>query len=178
MLDTAIAFAATAHAGQKRKYDKLPYIVHPIEVMSILHNQGVQDEAMLIAAVLHDVVEDTIVSLDTIERRFGADVAGLVDELTDKFADPGLGNRKLRKQLERNRIAETSARAQTIKCADFVSNTASIVRYDLNFALIYLTEKSACLKVMTKADPKLLELARLSLVWGESELVQESLRDA
>ena len=128
MLDQAISFAAMAHAGQKRKYDGLPYITHPVNVMVAVGRHG-GSEVMMMAAVLHDVVEDTPVSLATIERRFGLQVARLVDELTDKFtheAYPKL-NREARKALEVDRLGTISGEAATIKVCDLIDNTASIV---------------------------------------------------
>ncbi|MEE9492763.1 MAG: bifunctional (p)ppGpp synthetase/guanosine-3',5'-bis(diphosphate) 3'-pyrophosphohydrolase [Gammaproteobacteria bacterium] len=73
----AYLFSAEAHEGQKRKSGE-PYIYHPVEVARILGNMHM-DAASLIAAILHDVVEDTLVSLDTIKEQFGEDIAGLVD---------------------------------------------------------------------------------------------------
>jgi len=177
MIDRAIAFAATAHAGQKRKYDNLPYIVHPIEVMTIVHKAG-GDEAMLVAAILHDVIEDCEVSLETIIRRFGEDVAMLVDKLTDEFTKEvyPTWNRRRRKLAEIERLAGAPARAQTIKYADLISNTRSIVEHDKNFAVRYLEEKAALLDVMNKGDATLYQQALAELSRGQWTLMQNSLR--
>jgi (p)ppGpp synthase/HD superfamily hydrolase len=85
-------FAAAAHGaiGQKRKYTGEDYIVHPIAVAEIVRSVP-HTEVMIAAALLHDVVEDTPV---TLEERFGCEVRELVDWLTDK---PEKGNRKERK---------------------------------------------------------------------------------
>lgn len=176
-LDSAIAFAATAHAGQLRKGGLTPYIVHPLEVMQLVqqHATGEVTEDMLIAAVLHDVVEDTPVGLETIERRFGKGVAGLVDELTDKFIDPALGNRAARKQMERERLAVISVEAQSIKYADLISNTSSIVAVEPGFAHTYLREKELSLEAMTRGDPGLRLAAYSALAEGQAELVQLAL---
>lgn len=58
MLNEAIKIAHKAHSGQVRKYSGLPYIVHPMEVMTTLLQAGVEDELVLSGAVLHDVIED------------------------------------------------------------------------------------------------------------------------
>lgn len=177
-LDSAIAFAATAHADQRRKYDGLPYITHPIHVMTILHEAGITDEAILIAAVLHDVVEDTPCSSEAIYRRFGERVATLVEELTDVYtskAFPDL-NRKARKAKERERIAATSADAQTIKYADFLSNTASIVPNDPSFARLYLDEKEKILAVARKGNPALLVIVEAQLARAQTDMMHGSLR--
>ena len=177
-VDSAIAFAATAHAGQVRKYDGLPYVTHPIHVMMILHKAGIKDEAMLVAAVLHDVVEDTPVSHMTITRRFGEDVGNLVYELTDQFVHPHQGNRATRKKLERERLAGVSPRAQTIKYADFISNTPSIVTGDPGFARVYLAEKEATLAVMVNGNSLVRSLAENSLACAQTQLMQNALYEA
>lgn len=177
MIDSAIAFAATAHAGQKRKYDGLPYIVHPIEVMTIVHQAG-GDEAMQVAALLHDVVEDCEVSHETIFRRFGGDVSTLVVGLTDLYTKENYPdkNRSERKAAERNRLMNEPSRVQTIKYADLMSNTKSIVQHDKNFARRYLAEKEALLEVMKAGDPRLYQQVSAQLANAQLQLMQESLR--
>jgi GTP pyrophosphokinase len=76
----AYEFAKNAHKGQKRK-SGVPYIMHPLEVAKILTNLGL-DESSIIAAFLHDVVEDTNFSLDTIKKEFGGEVSQIVNGLT------------------------------------------------------------------------------------------------
>ena len=73
----AYEFGAEAHDGQKRKSGE-PYISHPVAVAQELADMHLDAEAIT-AAILHDVVEDTEASLDQIEEKFGAEVAGLVD---------------------------------------------------------------------------------------------------
>jgi len=176
MLDEAIAFAAMAHAGQVRKYIGLPYITHPIEVMTILHDHRVRDEAMLCAAALHDVVEDTGRAITSIIIHFGDDVGRLVDGLTDKYPAGTGGNRAERKRKERERIAGTSMRCQAVKYADLISNTSSIVAHDPDFARVYLSEKRAMLDLMMQDDWGLWRTCEERLAWGERELMQEALR--
>lgn len=74
-------FAAAAHEGQVRKFDGRPYIEHPRAVEQIVAANG-GTENQRIAALLHDVVEDTEVTLEEIRRRFGDPVAEIVDALT------------------------------------------------------------------------------------------------
>ena len=157
LVDRALKFATIAHADQKRKYTGKPYIVHPIEVMQIVSTVK-HDEAMLAAALLHDVVEDTDIDLDTIRDVFGDDVASLVDDLTD-VSKPEDGNRKVRKALDREHSAQASARAQTIKLADLISNSSDILENDPKFAKVYLAEKELLLEVLTEGDASLRERA-------------------
>lgn len=170
-LDEAIAFAATAHADQLRKYSNLPYIIHPIEVMTICAEEGgmMNDEPALMAAVLHDVLEDTVVSELEIDHRFGAEVLYMVKELTD--VPVSFGNRKTRKAEDRRRLGEAIPRVQTIKLADLISNTKSIVQHDKDFAKTYLREKELVLDVLTRGSPVLRRRAQKSLQHGQEELM-------
>lgn len=154
----ARAFATAAHTGQVRKYTKEPYIVHPIEVMQIVMTVK-HDEAMLAAALLHDVVEDTDYTIEDILREFGPDVASLVDDLTD-VSRPEDGNRAHRKSLDRAHSAKASPRAQTVKLADLISNARDIVKHDQKFAKVFLDEKRQLLEVMTLGDSSLYALAK------------------
>ncbi len=79
-LEHAITLATTAHEGQKRKSGE-PYIIHPLSVASTLIDWGMDGDSV-IAGILHDTVEDTDVTLETIENNFGSDVAFLVDGVT------------------------------------------------------------------------------------------------
>ena len=82
MLDKAIDFAFEAHKGICRKGSSQPYIFHPLEVLSLVSTMT-QDDDILCAAVLHDTVEDTPVTLDDVRREFGDKIAGLVDMETE-----------------------------------------------------------------------------------------------
>ncbi len=163
LLERARVFATAAHAavGQKRKYTGEPYVVHPLEVANIVMAAG-GSEASIAAAMLHDVLEDTAVTYDLLEDEFGSEVAELVLWLTD-VSKPEDGNRSTRKALDRQHSAAAPAEAQTIKVADLISNTRSIVAHDPDFAVVYLQEKRMLLDVLTKADPNLLEQARMQL---------------
>ena len=159
LVNQALIFATAAHAavGQRRKYTNEPYIIHPMEVRQIVATVS-QDPAMLAAALLHDVVEDTAVELTLIRNLFGQEVADLVSWLTD-ISRPTDGNRAARKALDRAHIAQAPAAAQTIKVCDILSNTRSIVQHDPKFARTYLPEKRELLRVLYRADPVLLEQA-------------------
>ena len=153
LVDRALAFATIAHEGQVRKYSGEPYIVHPIEVMKIVMTVD-HDDAMLSAALLHDVVEDTDVTIEEIDKAFGPDIASLVSDLTD-VSRPEDGNRKARKALDRAHSATASARAQTIKLADLISNSTDITKNDPSFAKVYLAEKRLLLEVLVLGDESL-----------------------
>jgi (p)ppGpp synthase/HD superfamily hydrolase len=83
IVEAAIRFAAEAHAGQLRKDRRTPYVVHPVGVLRYLSSDlGVTDPAILAAAVLHDVLEDTATTRRVLLRRFGREVADWVEALT------------------------------------------------------------------------------------------------
>ena len=160
IVERARVFATAAHAavGQTRKYTGEPYVVHPIEVSELVASVN-GTEAMVAAALLHDVLEDTEVTVDLLEEQFGSKVADLVLWLTD-ISRPKDGNRSARKALDRQHSAAAPAAAQTIKVADLISNTRSIIAHDPGFAKVYLEEKRLLLDVLTRADSTLLAMAR------------------
>ena len=145
------AMAAHAAVGQKRKYTGEPYIVHPAEVAKIVAGVPGSTPDMVAAAWLHDVVEDTGCTFTDIHMAFGIDIATLVGWLTD-VSQPQDGNRAHRKAIDREHTARAPAEAQTIKLADLISNSRSIMTYDPEFAKTYLEEKRLLLAVMTKGD--------------------------
>lgn len=157
---SAARFAALAHGriDHRRKYTGEPYIVHPAQVARIV-KEVEHDEAMVCAAWLHDTREDCGVSHEELLVRFGEDVAMLVDWLTD-VSKPSDGNRAVRKAIDRERLALAPGRAQTIKLADLIDNTSSIVTFGMGFAPIYLKEATLLLDVLVQGDPGLMERAR------------------
>jgi (p)ppGpp synthase/HD superfamily hydrolase len=154
LVERALAFATEAHGrvGQVRKYTGEPYINHPIEVMGIVRTAAHYTDVMLAAALLHDTIEDTTVTRYDLEREFGSDLADMVMELTDQCTE---GNRAKRKAAEAMRLSTISAEAQTVKLADLISNSASIIEHDPGFAQVYLREKNQILELMTAGDPGL-----------------------
>lgn len=155
IITNAKIFAIAAHeaVGQVRKYTGEPYWVHPQEVVDIVYSVTTNSE-MLAAAWLHDVVEDTKITIRTINREFGETIAQYVKELTD-ISRPEMGNREIRKAVDRVWISMASPQAQTIKIADLISNRTSIVKHDPNFAKIYMQEGKLTLEACNKADERL-----------------------
>ena len=86
LLNDAIAYAAVMHRSGLRKGTTMPYIVHPLEVMHILEVMT-GDKHLMAAGVLHDVVEDTSVTLEDIYSRFGDDIGTLVEGHTEKHKE-------------------------------------------------------------------------------------------
>ena len=152
----AMSFARQIHKDQVRKYTGNPYVDHLAEVAGITAASTFTDEPIHLAtAWLHDCMEDQAVPYEQLKREFGSPVANGVRWLSDLET----GNRAERKAASRVRLAQAPGWVQTIKCADLISNTSSIVMHDPKFAKVYLAEKRALLEVMTKADPRLRQLA-------------------
>ena len=87
LISEAIAFAAKAHDGMRRKKGESPYILHPMEAAVIVGSMT-DDQSLIAAAALHDVVEDTGISIEEIEEKFGKRVRELVEsETEDKRAE-------------------------------------------------------------------------------------------
>jgi guanosine-3',5'-bis(diphosphate) 3'-pyrophosphohydrolase len=125
----ALKFAAYKHRRQKRKgLIGIPYINHPIEVANlILKVVEKPGPDLIIAAILHDVIEDTRTRFSDIEERFGREVSGIVKEVTDNMNLPSL----LRKREQINKAASLSFEAKCIKIADKTCNV-----HDLLFSRI------------------------------------------
>ena len=157
IIEKAEQFAVQAHGPQKRKYSGEPYIVHPIEVSQIVRTVP-HTNAMVAAAILHDVIEDTEATYDDVVVNFGVIIADLVNELTD-VSKPEDGNRAVRKALDRAHLAKASANAQTIKLADIISNSKDIKENDPSFAKVYIPEMKALLEVLDKGDSELMKQA-------------------
>lgn len=155
LIERAKAFAIAAHEAceQKRNYTDAPYWTHPEEVAGIVQRVG-GTEAMIAAAWLHDVVEDTPVTLETIRQQFGDAVSRLVDDLTDVSVS-GQGPRSYRRTLDRLHTAGISDDGQTIKLADLIANSSTIVAFNPGFARTYLVEKWLSLKVLVRGNATL-----------------------
>jgi (p)ppGpp synthase/HD superfamily hydrolase len=122
---SAAHYAADKHADQKRKGKAgEPYVNHLLEVAQLI-SKAIQnpDTNLIIAALLHDVVEDAGVTKDELAHRFGADVANLVAEVTDDKSLP----KAERKRLQVENAPKKSIRAQAIKLADKISNLRAIL---------------------------------------------------
>ena len=115
----AATFAAERHRGQRRKgKDASPYINHPLALASLLAERGERDPELLMAALLHDTVEDTATTFEDIERSFGKAVADIVREVTDDKTLP----KAERKRLQIEHAARLSRSAKLVKLADKICN--------------------------------------------------------
>ena len=155
LIHLAAEFATAAHAAinQRRKYTGQPYIVHPEAVAKIV--AGVtDDEEMICAAWLHDVVEDTPITIGHILKKFGSNIAGLVDDLTN-VSQKSDGPRDKRVAIDRAHSSKISPRAKTIKLADVIDNLSGIITVDRSFARRYVRENEPLVKVLREGNEQL-----------------------
>ncbi len=120
----ALEFAAEKHRDQRRKgVEASPYINHPIQVAEVLTSHADEDDlTTLMAAVLHDTIEDTDTTRADLEKLFGPEVADVVCEVTDDKALP----KQERKRLQIEHSPHLSDRAKRIKIADKICNVRDI----------------------------------------------------
>lgn len=121
LLEQAIRFASKKHAGQVRKGTDTPYIVHPLEVMTILMRMKA-DTNLMIAGLLHDTVEDTDTTVGEIEELFGQDVADLVSHHSEDKSKSW----QERKETAINELKTADLRLKMLIMADKLSNLRSI----------------------------------------------------
>ena len=161
LLHQAISFAVNAHSGLDREGESpLPYFSHPMEVLQNLrYVGGVTDPDLLCVAVLHDVVEQSLLQAADVRTKFGSRIAGLVAELTRKEPTPaetqGMDKADvwwLRSQMLLAEISRMSPEAQTVKLADRLSNIREAKRTKRADKLKrYLTQTEQILEIVPES---------------------------
>lgn len=129
LLDRAILFAVQAHAGTERRGKGFPYVVHPMEAVSIAATIT-PDQEILAAAALHDTVEDTDVTIEQIRAEFGNRIASLVGSETDVVFENRSDEDSWhdRKQAAIDRLAKAPRDAKIVAMGDKLSNMRAIAR--------------------------------------------------
>lgn len=124
-------YAAEKHKYQRRKgFNQVPYINHPLKVAKLLTECGEEDESLLIAAILHDVVEDTDATEQDIAEKFNKEISELVMEVTDDKDLPYA----VRKDLQVKGAPDLSEKAKKLKIADKTCNIRDILSYPLDWS--------------------------------------------
>lgn len=129
-LNEAIAFAVQMHSGQRRKMENIPFILHPMEVAAIAGGLTT-DEDVIIAALLHDTVEDTQATSEEIQNKFGERIARYVSsETEDKRQDrPPEDTWKIRKEETLKELFETEdINVKILWLSDKLSNMRALLR--------------------------------------------------
>ena len=153
-IDQVIEFITMAHDGQTRKYTGEPYVEHPMEVARIVRDTVGSDYDMIAAAMMHDIIEDTDYTLTDVEKVGGLVAAVFVEWLSNK-AYPFAENRKHRKALIAAHYVNAPNEVKTIKLADIIHNTPSIIEHDPKFAKVYVAENLLLLKSLEGGHPDL-----------------------
>ena len=160
LIENAKLYATKMHnaSGKLQKYSDNPYILHPAAVARLI-SMVTFNRHMIAAAWLHDVVEDTVATHEDIENLFGFQVASLVEMVTD-ISRPEDGNRAVRKAKDLEHLKLSNCNAQTIKYADIIVNSRSILENDKKFAVTYIPEMVEILKHLDKGDRALYRCAK------------------
>ncbi|AGK52337.1 HD domain-containing protein [Bacillus sp. 1NLA3E] len=123
IIEKALEVASKAHEQQYRKQTDIPYITHPVAVGMILMKAGYGEE-LIAAGILHDTVEDTLISLDDIDRIFGKEIAGIVEGCSEPDKSLSWEARK-KHTIEFLKLAPEEIRI--VACADKLHNIKSII---------------------------------------------------
>lgn len=166
----AVAFQMAAHGavGQVRKYSDVPYHVHPNAVAALVAMYGGTIEE-IIAALLHDTIEDTRITSALIESCFSLEVALLVVGLT-KVTTEKDGNREQRKAIENAFIADQVDSVKFIKLCDIADNLSDILDTPRDFALKILSEKKTQITFLECGKPELMEYVKDLIEKAETTL--------
>jgi len=150
----AVEFASLAHQGQVRGGRGVPYVNHPIDVARRLINAGFDDRDTLIAAVLHDVVEDTHIKLTEVSDKFGRRVAELVNHVT--LPPEARKDRELKQRFQLRKMIDMDLHGQAIKIADKTSNVHDLYadppQWGLRAIRGYSEASRAVVMVATQGD--------------------------
>lgn len=148
-----VATVAHGACGHIRRYSGKDYIIHPIEVADILMGFGFGDDLNLItASYLHDVIEDTKLTLEYLDNEFNGDVADIVYQVTNPskhFPDLSRAERKL---MDLNFLSQADVRPKALKLADIISNAPDIIKEDPEFANVWVNEALAIVDTCKKYD--------------------------
>lgn len=122
LTQAAAEFARERHAGQRRDADRASFVLHPLEVASLLARSGYPDY-VITAAVLHDVLEDTDAERADLASRFGPEVCELVAPVSD---DPAIADEEGRKDEVRERVRRAGGYALVVYAADKISKVREL----------------------------------------------------
>lgn len=171
VMDAAV-YAALKHQYQRRAgYDRLPYMNHLLKVTEALIRIGEErDEALLLAAVLHDVLEDTDATYEDLARRFGREAADIVLELTDDMSVPYMK----RKWMQVEKALQLSEKARKIRIVDKSTNIRDILSYPLDWPLEkkknYLDNSIQVVSRIRGGNPRLEAWFDETVMWAEERL--------
>jgi guanosine-3',5'-bis(diphosphate) 3'-pyrophosphohydrolase len=170
----AAVYAAEKHKYQRRKgFNQVPYINHPLKVAQLLQDCGETNDNLIVAAILHDVVEDTEATHEELIEKFNTEIADLVHEVTDDKEMPYA----IRKDLQVKSAPNLSEGAKKLKVADKICNIRDIVNYPLDWSterkLSYLEWAQQVVSSCRNLNPKLDEIFDETIKDGLEKLQNE-----
>lgn len=151
---SAAQFAKRAHEGQFRDFTRVPYIFHPARVAGRVALHPEATEAMVAAAFLHDVVEDTPFNLQDIATATSQEISGLVSQLTNPSKNMKLP-REDRKAIDRAHLRKATRQARIIKMIDRIDNLRDLAGAEEQFKVLYAGESLLLADTVGDADAAL-----------------------
>ena len=158
MIQKAILFGRYVHRNQVRKFTGKAYTTHTETVGDMAQWLGL-DEDVVVAAYLHDTIEDQEVTVELLTALFNANVAKNVWWLSDQSIASD-GNRATRKAIDRAHIEQAPVQIKTVKLIDSYDNLKDIRVNDPNFAKVYFREKADLIDVLRDGDIRILEMVQ------------------
>ena len=164
-IERALLVAEKAHATQS--YDIYPYIYHPRQIMNIAIKLGF-DESIIIACILHDVLEDTDLSFNDIKKGFGEEVAEIVYCVTDELGR----NRKERKSKTYPKI-RNNWKSTIVKMCDRCGNMEHSKKYSPSLFKMYLKEDQDFRKQIFNAELSDSIQLEIQKAWDYLDIIME-----
>lgn len=158
----AAGLAVVAHHGQKRRNNDIPFVSHPIRVAHAVAGQDNVTADVVAAAFLHDVVEDTAITVEQIDKLFGPDVAHYVESLTNISGreEHKSKPRAERKKMDREYLRHTPRWAKVIKLLDRLDNLKEMEADSESFIRLYAEESRLLVEAIGSAHIPLADLIK------------------
>jgi (p)ppGpp synthase/HD superfamily hydrolase len=166
-IQKAISIASLAHKEQKRKITGVPYISHPLSAGLILAKTKAPED-VIVAGILHDTIEDTNLTKEFIQKEFGADVARMVNDVTEQDKNLSWDERK---KVACEHIEHMQQDSLLVKSADVLDNMLDMIAsYKKDGAKIFFNFKASSDKQLSRHQKLISELKR---AWKDNPLLLE-----
>lgn len=168
-------FAVERHGSQKRGGSDLPYVHHCFDVARRVAKHGFRDENVLVAAILHDTVEDTDARIEEISERFGFDVAKIVGDLT--LPPEARNDHHKKHEFQLQKMLEMGVPGRAIKIADKTSNVFDLLEHPPPWSQRAIRGYSTGARevVLSIADASTDPISRIGVHYGIRSLIDEFL---
>lgn len=157
-IQRALEAATAAHLGQFRKDNNLPYLVHPLEVLSLVAEWEVADAVVWQAALCHDVLEELpVMTPAQLAGMIGSEAASVCEELTFLYDQSSPLSRAAQKAEYLKTFLSKSLRALVVKCADRICNTREFLRHGSDYTMKYWRKADALFEAMISRSDEIEE---------------------